>query len=105
GLASLPENDLVLAANIPYLRGVLNVTPKAGFATAPAGSKWRLFDNAAGGTPGSHEITLGAGVATGYAIQAYEGDSSVYLVAVPEAATSGLVLFGLLLLRRIRAAA
>ena len=104
GGASLPENDLVLAANIPYLRGVLNVTPMAGFATAPAGSKWRLFDSTAGGTPGAHELTLGTGVATGYEIQAYAGDNSVYLVAVPEAATSGLVLFGLLLLRRIRVA-
>ncbi|MFO1489324.1 MAG: autotransporter-associated beta strand repeat-containing protein [Kiritimatiellia bacterium] len=102
GLASLPENDLVLAANIPYLRGVLNVTPKDGFAAAPAGSKWRLFDSTAGGTPGAHELTLGAGVATGYAIQAYEGDNAVYLVAVPEAGTSGLVVLGLLLLRRIR---
>ncbi|MFO1529877.1 MAG: hypothetical protein U1F77_09155 [Kiritimatiellia bacterium] len=65
----------------------------------PAGSKWRLFDSTAGGTP-APRLTLGAGVATGYAIQAYEGDNAVYLVAVPEAGTSGLVVLGLLLLRR-----
>ena len=103
GLASRPENDLVVAAEIPLLRGVLNVNPLAGFASAPPGSKWRLFENAGGGTPGAHEIILGAGVPSDYTIQAYVGDNSVYLVAVPEAATSGLTLFGLLLLLRRRA--
>ena len=98
GLASLLENDLILAASIPLLRGVLNVTPLPGFASAPPGSKWRLFDNSSGGTPGAHELTMGLGISTGYAIQAYQGDNSVYLVAVPEAASSGLLLVGLLLL-------
>ncbi|MFO1492349.1 MAG: autotransporter-associated beta strand repeat-containing protein [Kiritimatiellia bacterium] len=73
GGPSLAANDLVTVSGLPYLRGVLNVVPQAGFASAPAGSKWRLFDLTAGTVPSDHELTLGAGVSSGYAIQAVAG--------------------------------
>ncbi|MFO1523222.1 MAG: hypothetical protein U1F77_13655 [Kiritimatiellia bacterium] len=101
GGASLPGNDLVLAASVPYLGGVINVTPLAGFTAAPGGSKWRLFDLSSGTVPASHNLSLAPDLAANYGIEAVEGASSIYLVAVPEAATSGLVLAGLLMLRRL----
>ena len=99
GLSQL-TNDLIIAPSLPLLRGVLNVSPLPGFASAPGGSKWRLFDLVAGSVPASHELTLGAGVSSDYYIEAIPGDSAVYLVLVPEAATSGMVLLGLVVLNR-----
>ncbi|MFO1491373.1 MAG: autotransporter-associated beta strand repeat-containing protein [Kiritimatiellia bacterium] len=104
GAAPLAVNDLVLAASLPYLRGIVNVIPQTGFASAPAGSKWRLIDLTAGTVPAGSELTLAPALAGGYSLQAAEGDTAVYLVAVPEAGTAGLVGLALLILRRLRRA-
>ena len=102
GSAPLALNDLVLASSLPSLGGVLNVTPLAGFAGAAPGSKWRIFELTSGTVPGSHTLSLGAGVSSGFSLEALPGASAVYLVAVPEAASGSLaaLAFVLLLLRR-----
>ena len=45
-----------------------------------------------------NELTLAPALAGGYSLQAVEGETAVYLVAVPEAGTAGLVALAFLLL-------
>ena len=107
-LGANPGSDRIAAQQFLQLDGVLNITALPGF-DAPArvmGDRWLLATYLSGNID-DRGLSIGTAPALSGSL-AYVIDTSidgeVYLAVVPEAGTSGLVLLGLLLLRRIRSA-
>ncbi len=105
-------NDTVQVSGALTIAGFLHVSQQGGaapgydFTTAAPGTQWLLFTYASGQlTDGGLTVASAPALASGlsFAVDSTSTDGSVFLTVVPEAGTAGLVILGLLLIRRRRA--
>ena len=98
-----PASDFATVGGALTLRGVLNVSPMAGFGTPAGGEKWLIMSYA--GPLADNGLTMGAAPTLAGGLF-YQIDTTianqVFLTVVPEAGSGALAVLGLLLLLRRR---